>query len=81
MKLREFNFNSIKPDNPYHCVNLCVKEIGATVLEKERCFEELTIGETLKALPLDWAEREIVDTRWFFNTFVIEVEAKNGENS
>ena len=71
MKLREFNFNSLK--SPFRLTNLCVKEEGAKMGEPG-FYEELTIGETLRALPVDWADREIKDTRWFFDTFVIEVE-------
>lgn len=67
MKLREFNFNSIMQRR------LCVMEKGATVLERGKCFEGF-IGDTLRKLPLDWADREIVDTRVYFDMFVIEVE-------
>lgn len=67
MKLREFNFNSI------WARGLCVKEEGASVIDKGRCFEGF-IGETLRALPIEWADREIKDTRYYFDIFVIEVE-------
>lgn len=33
----------------------------------------LFIGETLKSLPAEFADAEIKETRWFFNTFVIEL--------
>lgn len=66
MKLREFNFNSIPVRG------LCVKEEGAVVTDKERCYEGF-IGEVLRRLPLSWADREIVDTRYYFDQFVIEV--------
>lgn len=74
MKLREFNFNQLKAFFP---CNLCVKEEGATVFDKDRCFEEITVGETLRKLPVEWAEREIKETRWFFNQFVIVVEKES----
>lgn len=71
MKLKEFNFNSI--ESPFRLTNLCVKEEGASIFDKDRHFEEGSIGLTLKALPIEWAEREIKETRWFFDTFVIEL--------
>ena len=71
MKLKEFNFNYIK--RPFRLTNLCIKEEGSTVFDKDKCFEEMTIGLTLEAIPIEWAEREIKDTRWFFDTFVIEL--------
>jgi hypothetical protein len=67
MKLREFNFNSI------WVRGLCVKEVGAVVTDKDKCFEGF-IGEVLRKLPLSWADREIVETRYYFDEFVIEVE-------
>lgn len=67
MKLREFNFNDLK--NPLSPVNLCVKD-------GKRSYEECSIGETLRSLPRELADREIKETRWFFNTFVIELEAR-----
>jgi len=36
-------------------------------------YEEPTIGETLKTLPAEFADAEIKETRWFFDTFVIEL--------
>ena len=45
MKLREFNFNSLK--SPFRLTNLCVKEEGALFTDKGRYYEELSIGETL----------------------------------
>lgn len=65
MKLREFKFNELK--NPLSLVNLCVKD-------GKHSYEECSIGATLRALPLELADREIKETRWFFNTFVIELE-------
>lgn len=43
-------------------------------LTGKRRYEESSIGETLRSLPLELADREIKETRWFFNTFVIELE-------
>lgn len=77
MKLKEFNFNSIKRIRP---TNLCVMEeqiIGQPLSER---YEEITIGETLKALPIEWAEREIKETRWFFDTFVIELTRQTNDS-
>lgn len=71
MKLKEFNFNSI--ERPFRLTNLCIKEEGSTAFDKDKCFEEMTIGLTLEATPIEWAEREIKETRWFFDTFVIEL--------
>lgn len=73
MKLKDFDFNSILG------AHLCIMEDGATVLNKEKCFEELSIGATLRKLPAEWAEREIKETRWFIDQFVIVVE-KGEEN-
>lgn len=67
MKLREFNFNSIKR---FGLVNLAVR------LDGGKWYEECSIGETLKALPLHFADATIKETRWFFNTFVIELESE-----
>lgn len=63
MKLREFNFNEITSQH-------------IAIGNKHKWYEEITIGETLGALPEDYADREIVDTRMFFGTFVIEVEER-----
>lgn len=71
MKLREFNFNDLR--SPFRLTNLCVKEEGAKSGEPG-FYEKMTIGETLRALPLDWADREIKNSWWFFDTYVIEVE-------
>lgn len=65
MKLREFKFNVLK--NTLSPANLCVKD-------GKRSYEECSIGETLRSLPRELADREIKETRWFFNTFVIELE-------
>lgn len=50
MKLREFNFNSLK--NPFTPTTLCVKDGG-------KSYEGLSIGNTLRMLPVTLADREI----------------------
>lgn len=70
MKLKEFNFNSLKDEG---CNHICIMEECSTVGKISKRYEKLTIGETLEALPISWADREIKDTRWFFETFVIEL--------
>lgn len=65
MKLKEFNFNSLKRIFP---TNLAIR------LNCGEWYEGETIGETLKMLPLHFAEAEIKETRWYFDTFVIELE-------
>lgn len=65
MKLREFEFNDLK--NPIAPVTLCVKD-------GKRSYEECSIGETLRSLPRELADREIKETRWAFNRFAIEME-------
>lgn len=72
MKLREFNFNSI------FVRGLCVKEEGAIITDKERCFTGF-IGEVLRKLPRSWADREIKATRYYFDEFVIEVEKEDSD--
>lgn len=67
MKLREFNFNTLK--NPFRLTNLCV-------IDGTYKYEKCSIGDTLRSLPLDLADRKIKETRWFFDTFVIELEDK-----
>lgn len=66
MKLREFNFNSI------WLRGLCIKEEGAITTDKDRCYEGF-IGEVLRAIPIEWADREIKETRTYFDIFVIEL--------
>lgn len=68
MKLREFNFNSIK--RPWRPTTLAVR------MEGGQWYEGQTIGETLKMLPLSFADAEIKETRWYFDTFVIELKNK-----
>lgn len=67
MKLREFNFNSI------FVRGLCVMEEGSTSTDRDKCYEGF-IGDVLRKIPIEWADREIKDTRLFFDIFVIEVE-------
>ena len=70
MKLKEFDFNSLK--NPFRPVNLAVREdLGNGSFGPY--YEGLSIGETLRMLPPEFAEMTIADQRWFFDTFVIEV--------
>lgn len=70
MKLRKFNFNSLK--RPFRPTNLSVRmETGPG--QYGPWYEGLTIGETLKMLPPEFADAEIKATRWFFDTFVIEL--------
>lgn len=66
MKLREFNFNSIA------LRGLCIKEEGAICTDKGRCYEGF-IGDVLRAIPIEWADREIKNTRTYFDIFVIEL--------
>ena len=75
MKLREFDFNSIKGDR-WRLTNLCVMEDTSDMPfgKMSKRYEEGSIGLTLKALPPYWANREIKETRWFFETFVIELK-------
>ena len=72
MKLREFNFNSLK--HPLTPTTLCVKDGG-------KSYEGLSIGDTLRMLPVALADREIKETRWFFNLFVIELKAEGGSGN
>lgn len=65
MKLKEFNFNSLK--NPMILTTLAIR------MGDGAWYEGMTIGETLKSLPKYFAEAEIKETRWFFNTFIIEL--------
>lgn len=70
MKLREFNFNSIWTRG------LCIMEEGATATDRDRCFEGF-IGDVLRKIPIEWADREIKETRYFFDIFVIELKKEN----
>ena len=67
MKLREFNFNSLK--SSLRPVNLAIKIKGSN-----KWYEGCSIGETLNLIPIEFADMEIKETRWFFDTFVIELE-------
>lgn len=66
MKLREFNFNSIKDEFPI--VGLSIKEVNTIK------WYTGTIGEVLMTIPREFADKEIVETHWYFNEFVIEVK-------
>ena len=70
MKLREFNFNSILVRG------LCIVEEGAISTDKERSFTGF-IGEVLRAIPISWADREIKETRYYFDIFVIELKKED----
>ena len=63
MKLKEFNFNSIKLVGP---TGLCIRKDGENIAEG-------FIGEVLRKIPIEFAELEIKETRWYFNIFVIEL--------
>ena len=69
MKLREFNFNSIMTRG------LCIMEEGAKATDRDRSFEGF-IGEVLRAIPIEWADREIKETRYYFDIFVIELKGE-----
>lgn len=64
MKLRQFDFNSIKDRFPI---------VGLSIRKDEGKWYTGTIGEVLLTIPEDFAEMEIKNTRWFFNEFVIEL--------
>ena len=66
MKLREFNFNSIMVRG------LCIMEEGPISTDKDRSYTGF-IGEVLRAIPIEWADREIKETRTYFDIFVIEL--------
>lgn len=68
MKLRDFDFNSLK--NPFRLINLAVR------MENGPWYEGPTISKTLKMLPLIFADAEIKETRWFFDTFIIELKGE-----
>ena len=65
MKLREFNFNSLKYS--FALTTLCVRD-------GDKSYEGLSVGETLRMLPLELANREIDKSWWLFNTFVITLK-------
>lgn len=73
MKLREFHFNDIK--RPGRLTNLAIRQQNKDG-SFGKWFEGCSIGETLNMIPLSFAEAEIKETRWFFDTFVIELEAR-----
>ncbi len=72
MKLREFNFNSIKRGS--RPTNLAVR-METTPGEYGPWYEGCSIGETLRMLPLSFADAEIKESRWFFDTFIIELNS------
>lgn len=72
MKLRGFNFNSLK--RPFRLTNLSVR-METSPGEYRPWYEGCSIGETLKMLPPEFADAEIKETRWFFDTFVIELSS------
>lgn len=75
MKLREFNFNQLRAQRllPF---GMCVRVKGS-----DKWYEEETIGKTLKALPPEFADYEIAETRWFFDQFVIELKPKEADRN
>lgn len=77
MKLKDFNFNVLRALlNMGRPVTLCVMEDAEWGDYKSR-VEGATIGETLRLLPREWANREIKETRWYFDTFIIELKAED----
>ena len=72
MKLREFHFNDIK--RPGRLTNLAIRQENRDG-SCGKWFEGCSIGETLKMIPLRFAVAEIKETRWFLDTFIIELEA------
>lgn len=76
MKLREFDFNQLK--NPLISTNLAVRmEISEG--KYTPWYEGVSIGETLRILPLIFVNAEIKTTRWYFNTFVIELKGERSQ--
>ena len=69
MKLREFNFNSI------WLRGLCIKEENASCTDAGKCYEGF-IGDVLRKIPIEWADREIKETRTYFDIFVIELKGE-----
>lgn len=54
-------------DIPDGITTLCVRD-------GDKSYEGLSVGETLRMLPLELANREIDESWWFFNTFVIKLK-------
>lgn len=87
MRLRDFRFDLLKTIVEVPDVHEKIKQI--LTLQKPvhiairmgdgPWYEEPTIGETLKVIPEHFADAEITDCRWFFDTFVIELEEVNKE--
>jgi hypothetical protein len=61
MKLREFNFRELPPMS------------GLSIFDGDKNVASGFIGEVLKTLPIEYAEREIKNTNWFFDIFVIRL--------
>lgn len=61
MKLREFNFNALRP----------MGMLGLVVFDGDKRYEGF-IGEVLRQIP-HLAEREIESTNTYFNEFVIRL--------
>jgi hypothetical protein len=75
MKLREFSFSKLHDNIGWipGRSSLIIKEEGPCMFEDGKYFEGF-IGEVLNAVPIEWADREIKETRWFFTSFVIELK-------
>lgn len=70
MKLREFKFNSIMQPG------LCIMEERKSFVERGKSYEGF-IGDVLRAIPIEWADREIKETRVYFDIFVIELKGND----
>lgn len=62
MKLREFSFRTLP------------KFAGLSIQDPNGEVACGFIGEVLKALPVEYADREIESTNWFFDVFVIRLK-------
>ena len=75
MKLKEFNFNIIKLERPLGPVTLEVRVVKNSADEKPIAkYMGESIGDTLRSLPGDIAEAEILEKRWFFDIYVMTVK-------
>lgn len=54
-------------EEAFALTTLCVKD-------GDKSYEGQSVGETLRMLPLELADREIDKSWWFFNTFVITLK-------
>lgn len=61
MKLREFNFREL----PHGC--------GLSIYDGEIEISTGFIGQVLGRLPIEYSEREIKKTSWYFDIFVIRL--------